>query len=34
MQYRQSHVTPTEITMTHTKHDTPVIATRIITDHK
>jgi len=25
---------PTEMMMIHTKHDTPAIATRIITEHK
>jgi len=32
IQYLQSHVMPTEIMIIHTRHDTPVIATRIITE--
>ena len=31
--YLQSHVTPTQIMMTQTSDDTPIIATRIITAH-
>jgi len=33
-EYLQRHVMPNEIIMTHTRHDTPMIDTRIITEHE